>query len=43
MFTLQEEAVLAFEMQVLSAYQKLNEECKAILESFFASKRAYAL
>lgn len=30
-----------FEMQVLSAYQKLTEERREILESFFRTKRAY--
>lgn len=38
-----EEAVLAFEMQVLSAHQKLNEERADIIESFLATKRAYKL
>jgi uncharacterized protein len=37
------EAIAAFEMMVLSAYQKLNEERKEILEEFFKSKRAYRL
>ena len=37
------EAIAAFEMMVLSAYQKLNEERKEILEEFFTSKRAYRL
>ena len=32
---------LAFEMTTLSAYQKLNEERKEILDSFFQTKRAY--
>lgn len=30
-----------FEMQVLSAYQKLSEERRDILESFYQTKRAY--
>lgn len=38
-----EEAVLAFEMQVLSAHQKLNEERADIITSFLATKRAYKL
>jgi predicted nucleotidyltransferase len=38
-----EEAVLAFEMQVLSAHQKLNEERADIIESFLTTKRAYKL
>jgi predicted nucleotidyltransferase len=42
-FTASEDAVLAFEMQVLSAHQKLNEERKEIIASFMQSKRAYAL
>ncbi|MDZ7704116.1 MAG: nucleotidyltransferase domain-containing protein [Trueperaceae bacterium] len=37
------EAMHAFEMRVLSAYQKLNEERREILEEFFRSKRAYEL
>jgi predicted nucleotidyltransferase len=37
------EAIGEFEMLVLSAYQKLNEERKEILEEFFKSKRAYRL
>ncbi|MCH2155926.1 MAG: nucleotidyltransferase domain-containing protein [Opitutales bacterium] len=36
-----QEALLAFEMQVLSAYQKLNEERSGILKSFHETKRAY--
>ncbi len=42
-FTRDEEAALAFEMKVLSAYQKLNEERAEILKSFFETKRAYAI
>jgi predicted nucleotidyltransferase len=38
-----EEAVLAFEMQVLSAHQKLNEERADLIESFLTTKRAYKL
>ncbi|MEM7736811.1 MAG: nucleotidyltransferase domain-containing protein [Deinococcota bacterium] len=38
-----EEAVLAFEMMVLSAHQKLNEERADILKSFLETKRAYKL
>jgi len=38
-----EEAALAFEMQVLSAYQKLNEERAGILQSFRETRRAYAV
>ncbi|HPH03810.1 MAG TPA: nucleotidyltransferase domain-containing protein [Spirochaetota bacterium] len=34
-------ARMVFEMQTLSAYQKLSEERKHILESFFETKRAY--
>jgi hypothetical protein len=30
-----------FEMLTLSYYQKLNEERKEILQSFFQTKRAY--
>ncbi len=40
-FTAGEDAALAFEMQVLSAYQKLNEERKEILDDFLDTKRAY--
>ncbi|GAB1431774.1 type II toxin-antitoxin system antitoxin [Spirochaetota bacterium] len=36
-----EDLRLAFEMLVLSMYQKLSEERKEILESFFETKRAY--
>jgi len=42
-FTGDEEAALAFEMTVLSAYQKLNEERAEILRSFRETKRAYAI
>lgn len=42
-FTANEEVALAFEMKVLSAYQKLNEERREILKSFFETKRAYAI
>ena len=38
-----EETVLAFEIQVLSAHQKLNEERADIIESFLQTKRAYKL
>lgn len=34
-------AVDEFEMLTLSYYQKLNEERKSILKSFFTTKRAY--
>lgn len=37
------EAIREFEMIVLSAYQKLNQERKDILEEFLKSKRAYQL
>ncbi|MGI9255608.1 MAG: hypothetical protein ACR2PY_01590, partial [Salinispira sp.] len=37
------DVVLAFEMQVLSAHQKLNEERAEILWSFLETKRAYNL
>ncbi len=37
------EAMRAFEMGVLSAYQKLNEERREILAEFFRTKRAYLL
>lgn len=37
------DAVAEFEMLTLSYYQKLNEERKAILESFRATGRAYAV
>ena len=37
------ESIREFEMIVLSAYQKLNEERKEILEEFFKTKRAYRL
>lgn len=37
------EAIREFEMIVLSAYQKLNQERKDILEEFLKSKRAYRL
>ncbi|HUI42142.1 MAG TPA: nucleotidyltransferase domain-containing protein [Terriglobia bacterium] len=36
-------AVAEFEMLTLSLYQKLNEERKAILESFEKTRRAYAV
>lgn len=36
-------AVDEFEMLTLSLYQKLNEERAAILESFYRTKRAYAV
>jgi uncharacterized protein len=36
-------AVDEFEMLVLSYYQKLNEERKGILESFYRTGRAYAV
>lgn len=36
-----EDLRLAFEMLVLSMYQKLSEERKEILESFYETKRAY--
>jgi hypothetical protein len=36
-----ENAVAEFEMLTLSLYQKLNEERKAILDSFRATGRAY--
>ena len=35
------EARAVFELQALSAYHKLSEERKSILESFFQTKRAY--
>ncbi|HMD99720.1 MAG TPA: nucleotidyltransferase domain-containing protein [Terriglobia bacterium] len=38
-----ENAVAEFEMLTLSHYQKLNEERKAILDSFEATGRAYAV
>jgi len=38
-----QEVILAFEMSVLSAYQKLNEERREILEEFTKTKRAYNL
>ena len=39
---IQDEAETAgFEMTVLSAYQKLTEERREILESFYQTKRAY--
>ncbi len=42
-FTAGEEAALSFEMKVLSAHQKLNEERGKILKSFFETGRAYAV
>jgi hypothetical protein len=36
-------AVDEFEMLVISLYQKLNEERREILESFFRTGRAYAV
>lgn len=42
-FAPDEEAVRAFEMGVLSAYQKLNEERREIISEFLRTKRAYAL
>ncbi len=36
-------AVDEFEMLVMSYYQKLNEERKDILESFYRTGRAYAV
>jgi len=40
-FESNEDKRLAFEMLVLSMYQKLSEERSEILESFFETKRAY--
>jgi hypothetical protein len=36
-------AVDEFEMLVISYYQKLNEECREILDSFIRTGRAYAI
>lgn len=41
--TIDLETVLGFEMKVLSAYQKLQEERREILKSFQETGRAYAL
>jgi predicted nucleotidyltransferase len=41
LFNRDQDVELYFEMMVLSSYQKLNEERKDILESFFQTKRAY--
>jgi hypothetical protein len=38
-----DDAVAEFEMLTLSHYQKLNEERRAILDSFQESGRAYAV
>jgi predicted nucleotidyltransferase len=43
LLTNEEETILAFEMQALSDYLKLNEERAGILKSFRKTKRAYAI
>ena len=43
LFAADAEAVRCFEMMVLSAYQKLNDERREILQAFLHTKRAYAV